>query len=69
MNTPTLGQVVEFDDQVGAGVVVGQDGLSYPFHCVAISDGSRLIEEGADVSFVVVRRLGRREAWAVTRRP
>lgn len=55
-----LGQVTEFGSD-GWGAVVDQDGQSYPFHCTAIADGSRSIEAGAAVDFVVV--AGRRGRW------
>ena len=47
------GRVTEFDEQVGLGVVQGDDGVSYPFHCTAIADGSRTIDVGAHVAFTV----------------
>jgi CspA family cold shock protein len=55
------GTVVEFDAEVGLGVIdVGGD--RYPFHCVEISDGSRNVAVGADVSFDVLAKFGRYEA-------
>lgn len=47
------GRVDEFDEHVGLGVVRGDNGVRYPFHCTAIADGSRTILVGARVSFVV----------------
>ena len=57
------GQVQEFSDDEGIGIVVGSDGALHRFHCTAIADGSRRIEPGTDVSFVLVAgHLGRFEA-------
>lgn len=57
------GTVVEFDDHKGYGVVERDGGGRHPFHCTAIADGTRTIEVGAKVAFVVVAgRLGRWEA-------
>jgi len=62
------GRVVEFDEHVGMGAVEGDDGSRLDFHCVAIADGSRSIDVGADVTYdVVPGRLGRYEAWAIKR--
>lgn len=57
-----LGQVTEFDEPRGLGVVTAHDGNAYPFHCVSIADGTRSIATGAAVSFSVLLKLGRREA-------
>jgi cold shock CspA family protein len=56
------GTVSAFDESVGLGVVVGADGVDYPFHCIEIADGSRSIAVGADVTFDVLAKLGRWEA-------
>lgn len=62
------GEVVAFDDAAGLGEVAVEAGERYPFHCTAIADGSRSIDVGVAVSFVVVPgRGGRWEAAAVTR--
>ncbi|MGH8997570.1 MAG: hypothetical protein ACRDYB_16340 [Acidimicrobiales bacterium] len=62
-----------FDDPRGIGVVES-GGRCFDFHCTAITDGSRRIDEGAPVAFTVgpghrgrlqassVRPLGRAEA-------
>ncbi len=47
------GIVEQFDADVGLGVVVGDNGDRYGFHCTAIDDGSRTIEVGRAVTFVV----------------
>jgi len=57
------GEVDEFDEAVGLGVVVDGGGARYPFHCTQIAGGSRTIERGAHVSFAVIPgRAGRWEA-------
>lgn len=47
------GTVASFDAKVGLGTVRRADGTSYDFHCTAVSDGSRSIEVGRAVAFVV----------------
>ena len=66
----TDGRVASFDDAAGHGTVRADDsGEEYFFHCTAIADGTRTIEEGAPVSFdVVPGRLGRWEAARLTSR-
>lgn len=59
------GRVTEFDEHVGLGVVTGDDGVSYPFHCVEIVDGTRTIAVGSAVVFRPHPKLGRLEAVAV----
>lgn len=57
-----------FDEPRGLGEITGEDGATYPFHCTGIADGSRTIDEGAEVRFdVIPGRLGRWEAWAISR--
>ena len=57
------GVVESFDDPRGLGIVRSDDGREFPFHCTAIADGTRTIEEGRPVSFeVVAGHLGRWEA-------
>jgi cold shock CspA family protein len=71
---PRRGHVERFDASEGLGVVVDDgdgdgDGTRYPFHCVTITDGSRTIDPGQAVSFVVRPGLpGQWEACAVDRR-
>lgn len=56
------GVVTEFDEPRGLGIVEA-DGGSYPFHCTALLDGSRTVEEGAPVRFDVrPAGMGRWEA-------
>ncbi|MGF1598184.1 MAG: cold shock domain-containing protein [Acidimicrobiales bacterium] len=42
-----------FDAEVGLGVIAADDGDRVDFHCTAIADGTRTIDEGAAVTFVV----------------
>jgi cold shock CspA family protein len=63
------GTVSSFDEDRGLGAIAGDDGATYPFHCTGIADGSRTIDEGAEVRFdVIAGRLGRWEAWNVEER-
>jgi cold shock protein len=63
----TEGVVASFDDPRGLGVVRSEDGTEYPFHCTAIADGTRTIDEGARVQFeVVAGHMGRWEAARIT---
>src|SRR5580704_17175266 len=64
--SPLIGEVAEFDDDRGLGVVEHGPGRRLPFHCTAITDGSRHIEAGTVVAFVVTAgRIGRLEARSV----
>lgn len=61
------GRVETFDPDVGLGLLRSADGETYPFHCTAISDGSRRIEVGRAVAFTVgAGGPGRWEAREVT---
>ncbi len=64
------GVVVEFDPDRGLGTVTtSDDGVSFPFHCTVIADGTRTIDEGTEVSFVVgPGGPGRWEAFDLTPR-
>lgn len=67
---PLLGTVAAFDAERGLGTVAGEDGREWPFHCTAIADGSRTIEPGTPVAFVVVAgHLGKEEGRGVRRLP
>ena len=56
------GTVVRFDEQIGLGEVDDGQGR-YLFHCTRIVDGTRTIQVGTEVSFVLVpTHLGRWEA-------
>ena len=62
------GTVTQFDERRGLGEITAADGSVYPFHCVAIADQTRAIDEGASVDFeVVAGHAGRWEAAAVTK--
>jgi CspA family cold shock protein len=66
-HAPQSGTVEEFDDPRGLGVIAGDDGRRYPFHCTAIADGSRHVAVGTRVVFSAgAGHLGRLEARAVT---
>ncbi|MEY4229837.1 MAG: hypothetical protein RLZZ362_686 [Actinomycetota bacterium] len=56
------GEVSAFDAQVGLGEVRADDGTVYPFHCIAIADGTRAIEVGSTVMFELLAKMGRYEA-------
>ena len=56
------GTVSEFDEQRGWGTVES-GGRSYPFHCTQITDGTRTIPVGTEVTFDLrPGGLGRLEA-------
>jgi cold shock CspA family protein len=62
------GTVAAFDERVGLGFVTGDDGREWPFHAVAVADGSRTIAVGTQVDFeVVAGLLGRWEAAIIER--
>jgi cold shock CspA family protein len=64
-----FGTVAEFDEPVGLGILREPDGTRHPFHCTAITDGSRDIQIGAEVSFsLVAARAGRYEATDIVAR-
>ncbi|GIU83588.1 MAG: hypothetical protein KatS3mg008_0363 [Acidimicrobiales bacterium] len=67
MHRRRRGTVVSFDEHRGLGLVRDDEtGESFPFHCTAITDGSRRVDEGAAVAFVVrPGHLGRWEAGLV----
>ncbi|MDW3218814.1 MAG: cold shock domain-containing protein [Acidimicrobiales bacterium] len=57
-----IGRVTGYDDAAAYGTVTDGDGEWF-FHCTAIADGSRTIEPGAEVGFVLVPgHRGRLEA-------
>lgn len=60
------GVVSEFDERRGLGEVVDDAGSRWAFHCTQIADGSRRIEAGSRVLFVLVPgHLGRLEAQQI----
>lgn len=60
-----IGEVRAFDRQVGLGEIRTESGTTYPFHCIAIADGTRTIELGTRVAFEILAKMGRYEATAV----
>lgn len=57
------GTVSSFDEPRGWGELVTEDGLTLPFHCTQITDGTRTIEVGTSVEHDVrPGGLGRWEA-------
>lgn len=61
------GTVVAFDRDVGLGVVRSTDGAELGFHATAISDGTRHVEVGAEVTYEQrLAHAGAREARNVT---
>lgn len=52
-NAIEQGTVETFDAEMGLGVVITPVGDWYPFHCTAIAGGSRLIDTGREVMFVI----------------
>ncbi|MGE3586083.1 MAG: cold shock domain-containing protein [Ilumatobacteraceae bacterium] len=65
MGTHGHGTVTQFDRDIGLGLITDDDGRTWPFHCIAIADGSRDIETRARVAFDVLPKLGRWEATAI----
>jgi cold shock CspA family protein len=59
------GAVSWFSVERGLGAVVGNDGVTYPLHCTQIADGSRVVDEGVQVTFDLLRKLGQVEATNV----
>lgn len=56
------GRVTAFDDAAGHGTVADGVGAWF-FHCTAIADGTRTVEVGREVDFVLAPgHLGRLEA-------
>jgi cold shock CspA family protein len=63
VRTIRTGSVSDFDEPRGLGTVLCDDGLRYGFHCTAIADGTRRIDLGVRVTFVLAPgHLGRYEA-------
>ena len=58
------GTVVEFDEAKGYGTVRAEDGRDLFFHCTQIADGTRAIDQGAEVEFEIVP--GRNGRWEAT---
>lgn len=60
-----VGQVVAFDTHAGLGEIRDQLGMVWPFHCVSLSDGSRFVELGTQVTFTVRFHVIRDEAFDI----
>lgn len=65
---PRSGVVEAFEPDRGTGTIAAEDGARFFFHCTALVDGSREVEEGREVLFVVRAVHGRLEASAVVKR-
>jgi len=64
-----IGTVTSFEDDRGLGTVADEDGATFDFHCTAITDGSRAVEVGRPVLFIVAPgHRGRLEARRVVKR-
>jgi cold shock CspA family protein len=61
------GNVSHFDEPAGLGSIAGDDGATYAFHCIEISDGTRAIDAGQRVAFTPLPRFGAVEAGDVTK--
>jgi cold shock CspA family protein len=61
------GTVVSFDEHRGDGYLRTDDGRELWFHCTAIADGTRKIDQGTKVRFAIQPGLpGQWEAARVT---
>jgi cold shock CspA family protein len=66
---PRPGTVTSFEEDRGLGTVADGDGATFDFHCAAIADGTRKIEVGRPVLFVVrPGHRGRLEARQLVKR-
>jgi cold shock CspA family protein len=64
---PSLGRVTSFDVRRGWGTVADAEGAAFDFHATALLDGSRRIDPGTEVAFVVVPgHRGRYEARSLS---
>jgi cold shock CspA family protein len=63
---PFFGRVTSFDARRGIGTVTDAQGSAFDFHATAILSGSRTIEPGTEVSYMVTPgHRGRYEARAL----
>jgi len=60
------GTVVEFDAHIGLGRIQATTGETLLFHCAEISNGTRQIDIGRAVTFVVRSKFNNPEAFAVS---
>ena len=66
---PCAGVVTAFEEERGLGTAQDEGGARFDFHCTSIVDGTRSIEVGRAVLFVVrPGRRGRLEAWEIVKR-
>ena len=63
------GTVTAFDAHMGLGDITIADGTVVMFHCAEIVDGTRDINIGESVSFVVAHRFGLVEASEIEKLP
>jgi cold shock CspA family protein len=57
------GRVASFDVDAGIGVIETPGGATLSFHCSSVFDGSRWIDPGTEVRFLVIPgQLGQLEA-------
>lgn len=64
---PLSGRVTSFDERRGLGTVTDSGGAEFAFHATAIANGSRRIDPGTEVTFVIVPgHRGRYEARTLT---
>jgi cold shock CspA family protein len=67
MKATYSGRVATFDEFAGRGEIEARGGLRFPFHCTAITDGSRSIAPDTVVKFrIVPGPLGALEATRIT---
>ncbi len=65
MSSDIVGTVLEFDEAVGLGLLSDDNGSRWPFHCVSIANGTRVIDVGARVTFRLKFCTVRREAVSI----
>jgi cold shock protein len=66
---PRQGVVSAFEEERGLGTVTDEDGATFDFHCSALVDGTRSVEVGRAVVFVVrPGHRGRLEARELVKR-
>lgn len=67
-SAPRIGRVESFDEARGIGTVVDDEGgRAFPFHCTALTDGTRTVAVGTRVVFELsATHLGQVEARSIT---
>lgn len=68
MSASTLqtGTVTQFDRRVGLGEITDGEGRIWPFHCAMLTDGTRTIEVGTAVQFIIKFHVVREEAFEIS---